>query len=603
MRRCARLLLAPLGALVLLVVLAPSPAGASSTTLATGAVRGLAAPGMALVAPADGRLRGPQFRADVLGVAWPGDTAPVTASRLVPAGDDRLVLFTLRLTEFAPGLLINADLPPVSADLTYGASAAAVPLGGLLNQIDTVFGTSGTGTATFVASVPIHEHAVDLTLSEAGFSQSFSLWTLRRLAPSPTVLYRAPQATTLPAATSPSGHLELSDATTHFRQPALVSTTSADLSYFAPGGTGATPPSPQALLVVQLEADASRGSLGYYLYSPNPLAGDRLVLDVPGQVPVTATPSAMLSTSTAGTDDGLLDATYSFVVPADLTSATLEITPGPTPGVQYEVWESKGPSTIEIDKGASLVFRFPPPLPVTTQRPVHWPSAPAAGASVSTNGRSASATARRAPPAGGPPWPLVLAIVLAALGLVVSVVRSRWGSQLLDRLLARIAIPMPATATATATTPAGAPATRSPRRGRGREPSGPCSPDGRTDGAQVADGRARGGRPGRGGSGRRAGLRHQWHSGIDRGGAHGGGRGRCGKKVPSVYLGEMATELGATLRKILESHGLPAAPDGPLSGDDYEEFLRRRLEYLTSELSIAVGGPEEERPAATTAVG
>ena len=47
-----------------------------------------------------------------------------------------------------------------------------------------------TGTDSFVASVPARSHAVDLVLTEAGFTQSLDLWTLERVPLSPTVLYR-----------------------------------------------------------------------------------------------------------------------------------------------------------------------------------------------------------------------------------------------------------------------------------------------------------------------------------------------------------------------------------------------------------------------------
>jgi len=45
---------------------------------------------MALVTPADGRLRGPEFTASVTGVAWPGSAVPVTPADLTPAPGDRL---------------------------------------------------------------------------------------------------------------------------------------------------------------------------------------------------------------------------------------------------------------------------------------------------------------------------------------------------------------------------------------------------------------------------------------------------------------------------------------------------------------------------------
>jgi hypothetical protein len=66
---------------------------------------------------------------------------------------------------------------------------------------------------------------------------------------------------------------------------------------------------------------------------------------------------------------------------------------------------------------------------------------------------------------------------------------------------------------------------------------------------------------------------------------------RIGKKAPSVYLAEMAGELGTTLTAVLDSHGLPAEADGPLWENDYDSFLERRLSYLAEQLSSVAGSP------------
>lgn len=473
------------------------PAAASPTVLPAGQVREITAPGMAFVTPADGRLRGPAFTASVTGVAWPGSAVPVTPADLVPAPGDRLVVFGLQVTEPTTGVSgTSGGAPPLSADLTYGPSAASMPLGAITAAIESIYasGPTATGTETLVASVPLHEHAVDLVLSQAGFSQSFSLWHLARVPPAPTVLYRDPSGSTVASATLPSGHLLLSDAATHFHQPALVTTDSAELSYFAPGSGGQTAPGPkEAELVVQLEADASQGPLGFYLWATSPLAGDRLVLHVPGHAPVTGTASAMLNTSTGQNDDGLLDATYSFVVPADVTTATLDITPGSTPGEQYEDFHTPGPSSFDVAKGTSLVLRFPAPPEVATQPSVHWPSA----ASLSSFGAASGHLSGHAIPAGGGlPWPLVAALVLVAVSLAVAGWRSRRGRALVERWRHRASAAAPADAgtdrvtdTATATdagAEAGTSASTAPEASDEEpQPSGPA-PTGAERGGTVA---------------------------------------------------------------------------------------------------------------------
>lgn len=66
---------------------------------------------------------------------------------------------------------------------------------------------------------------------------------------------------------------------------------------------------------------------------------------------------------------------------------------------------------------------------------------------------------------------------------------------------------------------------------------------------------------------------------------------RIGKKAPSVYLTEIADELGeALMAKILDSHCLPSGADGPLRGNSFEAFLTWRLERLAALLGDVSGG-------------
>ena len=64
---------------------------------------------------------------------------------------------------------------------------------------------------------------------------------------------------------------------------------------------------------------------------------------------------------------------------------------------------------------------------------------------------------------------------------------------------------------------------------------------------------------------------------------------RISKKAPSVYLAEMALELGSSLDAVLRSHGLPPEKDGPLWLDDYDAFLEHRRAYLVHQLREVTG--------------
>jgi hypothetical protein len=60
-------------------------------------------------------------------------------------------------------------------------------------------------------------------------------------------------------------------------------------------------------------------------------------------------------------------------------------------------------------------------------------------------------------------------------------------------------------------------------------------------------------------------------------------------RAPSQYITEMQDALKDELDPILESHQLPADSDGPLLSDDYEEFLKWRLDRLSAELRAVTG--------------
>ena len=88
-----------------------------------------------------------------------------------------------------------------------------------------------------MASVPNDTHDVDLVLSEGTFSQSFDLWTLRRVPPSPAVLYRDPTQTSLTGTAAGPTTLSLSNPADGFTSSANVTLQSATLGFFAPSGT------------------------------------------------------------------------------------------------------------------------------------------------------------------------------------------------------------------------------------------------------------------------------------------------------------------------------------------------------------------------------
>ena len=275
-----------------------------------------------------------------------------------------------------------------------------------------------------MASVPNDTHDVDLVLSQGSFSQSFDLWSLRRVPPSPAVLYRDPNQATLSgtAAAGPTT-LSLSNPADGFTSSATVTLQSATLGFFAPSGTTLSPNPDQAVLSVVLDAEFPNdpndptGS-GHYLGATTPLPASLLSFTPTGGAAITAVMSDAGDTTGKGTsDDGLFDATYSFLVPATLTTGTLDVAAGSFSGAEFTLYTAEsGTTSLDITTPATLALSFPAPVAEAAQRTPPWvgqPDPPTAAASstrglalaVESNERSSRLAHLGGDRALGPPRP------------------------------------------------------------------------------------------------------------------------------------------------------------------------------------------------------
>ena len=251
---------------------------------------------------------------------------------------------------FALSLSVNSDaIPasgtlPISARVTAANEAQPLSLTAIGNEI---LGSGagagwGSGSGRFNVSVPDTTHDVDLVITEGSFSQGFDLWTLTRTAPAPVVLYRDATMPTLAATSTTNGALALSNPADGFSDTAEVSVQSATLGEFPPSGAGAPPSSPdQAVLSVVLDAEYpfdqnDLSGSGHYLGARSPLPGSLLTFIPAGGTAITAIMSNAGDNAGKGNhDDGLFDATYSFVVPADVTTGTLSVGGGSFSGTEF----------------------------------------------------------------------------------------------------------------------------------------------------------------------------------------------------------------------------------------------------------------------------
>ena len=375
------------------------------------------------VAPSDGRLRGQDFVAAVTSVAWPNQTSVAGRSVEAPPAH-RFVVFALSLSE-NPASVTTAGTPPVSARVVWDNSSAPLSLTTIDNQILAAGAAIGwpTGTDQFTVAVPNTTHAVDLVVSEGSFSQSFDLWTLRRTPPTPAVLYRDPSTPTLSGTGAAPGALALSNPSDGFSSSASVTLQSAALGYFPPSGAGSAPLSPnQAVLSVVLDGEFPNdpndptGS-GHYLGSKTPLPTSLVTFTPSGGSAVSATESgAGVNTGKGSNDNGLFDATYSFVVPANLTTGTISVGAGSFSGAEFTLYTAEeGNTTLDITSPMTLAISFPVVQAEAAQKTPPWvgqPLPPTADPSLGSSGSSGSS-------GGFPIWLAVLALAVLAGGVVI----------------------------------------------------------------------------------------------------------------------------------------------------------------------------------------
>lgn len=418
----------------------PSPATAATITsvLPPGQVI-TAAPAVGLTTPADGRLRGTDFTASVTGVGWPASVKSRGITRL-PESGRRLVVFTLRLTQPTNDVGVLHQGTAAVALIEVDGTQVTVDLTSLDDQIAGAGDDStGTGTESFVLSVPAHTHDVVLSLSEAGFSQRFDLWTLRRLSPAPAVLYRSPSSASVTATLSQAAQLPIENPADGYSSPANVLLSGATLTYFAPDGSGTTPDNPaDAYLVPEISAThggtgtPDQPNWGHFFSGITPLPGSRLTFTPTGGAPVTASTAPRATTvGDPGGDDGLLQAQYWFTVPATTTSGTLTVATGPVTGTEYLGFSGDGTGSLQVTAGVTLPVTLPdPPSTPATQKKPPWVGAPVptVGATATVTGTAASATGATGSGGGGfPVWLAVVLVVLLAAGAVIAerVVRRR----------------------------------------------------------------------------------------------------------------------------------------------------------------------------------
>lgn len=356
--------------------------------------------------PVDGALRGPDSQADVTEVAWPYE-----ADGYVANTGDRLVAFTVQLTEptsdatgftsTGPTLALVVDGSPQPLDTkqifdAIGSSSANTP--------------TGTATESYVAAVPNDTTSVDLSMTDSGYTQSLSLWSLERTTTAPAVLYEDSTASGFTEQLGITMTLTIWDPS-FGTNVADVFIASAQLSAFDPGSTDQLAPPNHAWLVLSMQANLTSGeeSSNNYLVNFAALPGSAVTL-TSGTHHYSAQRSPLPQPNTSTADDGLLDATYAFLVLSTTTHGVVSIGPAATSGQTYLNYLNSGPTdSMTVSGPVRFSIGFPKPPAVQRQPTPPWVGEPkpATGLPGAADGSSA----------GG--FPIIAALLVLAVAVVV----------------------------------------------------------------------------------------------------------------------------------------------------------------------------------------
>jgi hypothetical protein len=297
--------------------------------------------------PVDGRLNGYGFSLRILAYGVAPSFSSSFGGESAPAGETMAVV-TYDLHAYDDGDAISPDLYFVAGD--QRASLGTGSVGGIWS---------------WAVSVPTNV-PLGFAVSEVGLTQELSFTTGARVGPSPPELYRSPAGPDITKDYDRTVSLEVVDHhNSAFRTLDQVTLNSVELTYFSPVNPLVQPASVNgAFLVVDASEQsdpASADTLGWSAAMP----ASRMRLVLPGGKVVEANPSR--STNGAPPED-LLDANYYFDVPASITKATLEITPGTNAATEYGP-DNNGNSQDTVLGTASFAVSFPPPPKVTPTKP------------------------------------------------------------------------------------------------------------------------------------------------------------------------------------------------------------------------------------------
>jgi DNA-binding SARP family transcriptional activator len=299
--------------------------------------------------------------------------------------------------------------------------------------------SASPGELTYVVSVPNSSHDVNLVATEGSYSETFSLWTLKRPSSAPSVLYADPTSAQPTVNVGAMLSVPITNQADGVTLSSNVVVSKATLSAFDPAGSSkSAAPSGSAYLTVSMSsgpAQLSYGDPGYghFFSGLTPLPGSAVTLTPKGGTAIPATQSNPVDQSSnpnASNDDGLLDASYSFVVPLAQPQLTLSIGPAATSGAEYTGFVGDSAVPLQVGGPVSTQLTLPALTAAASQPTPPWVGRPNPPTGTPSSGGSQSATVSGGAGASGVTIPIaILVVLLVAAGAIFARRRGLLGSR------------------------------------------------------------------------------------------------------------------------------------------------------------------------------
>lgn len=264
-----------------------------------------------LPVPADGRLDGYGFVAHVTGDECAPSVGTQGAEITTTSGNEVCVF----------SLAVSFEQPDTTGPGDYGQPQGSVTAGVFNDPISTSQLADAGRDVEYAVAMPVGTVAV-LSLGAAGYSQSFSLTTARRIGTAPTALYRSPSTYELALEPDQTDRVSERDPQSGATAAVDVTLTEVELDWFYPGYPDEHAPNPdEAYLAIVLASAEEPGPSGVSFggLSASLDSHVRLVL---------ASGTSLRAKAFVPALSDFLDGTWIFLVPADLGAAELVVTPG-----------------------------------------------------------------------------------------------------------------------------------------------------------------------------------------------------------------------------------------------------------------------------------